>query len=72
VGAPIIVVGRLWGAALVASSRPEPLRPDTEERLADFAELVATAIANAEARGELMASRAHRDCRRRGQAPHRT
>jgi signal transduction histidine kinase len=58
VGAPIIVDGRLWGAAIVGSSRPEPFAPDTEERLADFAELVATAIANAEARGELMASRA--------------
>jgi signal transduction histidine kinase len=58
VGAPIVVEGRLWGAAIVGSSRPEPPAPDTEERLADFAELVATAIANAEARGELMASRA--------------
>jgi signal transduction histidine kinase len=57
VGAPIIVDGRLWGAAIVGSARPEPPAPDTEERLADFAELVATAIANAEARGELMASR---------------
>jgi signal transduction histidine kinase len=36
----------------------QPLPPDTEARLADFAELVATAIANAEARGELLASRA--------------
>jgi signal transduction histidine kinase len=58
VGAPIIVDGRLWGAAIVGSSRPEPLAPDTEERLADFAELVATAVANAQARGELIASRA--------------
>lgn len=58
VGAPIVVDGRLWGAAIVGSSRPEPFAPDTEERLADFAELVATAIANAEARAELMASRA--------------
>jgi signal transduction histidine kinase len=58
VGAPIVVDGRLWGAAIIGSSRPEPPAPDTEERLADFAELVATAIANAEARSELMASRA--------------
>ena len=58
VGTPIIVEGRLWGAAIVGTSRPEPLPPDTEERLTDFAELVATAIANADARGELMASRA--------------
>jgi len=48
---------------LVGSSRVQPPPPDTEARLADFAELVATAIANAEARGELMASRArNRDC----------
>ena len=58
VGAPIVVDGRLWGAAIVGSSRPEPPAPDTEARLADFAELVATAIANAEARAELVASRA--------------
>ncbi len=57
VGAPIIVDGRLWGAAIVGSSRLEPLPSDTEGRLADFAELVATAIANTEARAELMASR---------------
>jgi signal transduction histidine kinase len=58
VGAPIEVDGRLWGAAVIATSELEPPAPDTEERLADFAELVATAIANAEARDELMASRA--------------
>jgi signal transduction histidine kinase len=57
VGAPIIVDGRLWGAAIVGSSRPEPPAADTEARLADFAQLVATAIANADARAELMASR---------------
>ena len=58
VGAPIDVDGRLWGAAVIASSGPEPHDPPTEARLADFAELVATAIANAQARDELMASRA--------------
>jgi signal transduction histidine kinase len=57
VGAPIIVDGRLWGAAIVGSSGAQPPPPDTEARLTDFAELVAMAIANAEARGELMASR---------------
>jgi len=57
VGAPIVVVGRLWGAAVVGSSRPEPLPPDTEARVAEFADLVATAIANAAARTELQASR---------------
>jgi signal transduction histidine kinase len=58
VGAPIVVDGRVWGAAIVGSSRPEPMPPDTEERVADFTDLVATAIANAQAHAELNASRA--------------
>jgi signal transduction histidine kinase len=58
VGAPIVVAGRVWGAAIVASSRSEPLPPDTESRVGDFADLVATAIANAATRAELAASRA--------------
>jgi signal transduction histidine kinase len=58
VGAPIVVGGRLWGAMLVSSKQPGPLPTDTEARIADFAELVATAIVNAEARTELTASRA--------------
>jgi len=49
---------RLWGLAVVGSSRPEPLPPDTEERIGEFAELVATAIAAATTRAELIASRA--------------
>jgi signal transduction histidine kinase len=57
VGAPIVVNGLLWGATVIAFFRPEPPAPDTEARLAEFAELVATAIANAEARGELIAAR---------------
>jgi signal transduction histidine kinase len=58
VGAPIVVDGRLWGAASVGSSRPEHLPPDTEARVGDFTDLVATAIANAETHAELTASRA--------------
>jgi signal transduction histidine kinase len=58
VGVPIIVDGRLWGAANVGSSRHDPLPPNTEARVGDFADLVATAIANAHARTELTASRA--------------
>jgi signal transduction histidine kinase len=57
VGAPIVVDGRLWGVAVVGSSRPEPLPPDIEARVADFADLVATAIANAQAHTDLTASR---------------
>jgi signal transduction histidine kinase len=58
VGAPIVVDGRLWGAAVVGSRRSEPLPPDTEARVTAFADLVATAIASAEARAQLTASRA--------------
>lgn len=58
VGAPIIVDDRLWGAVVAAPTGPEPLPPGTEYRLADFTELVATAIANADSRAQLSASRA--------------
>jgi PAS domain S-box-containing protein len=58
VGAPVVVEGRLWGLALAFWSRDEPPAPNAEARLAAFTELVATAIANAESRAELDASRA--------------
>jgi signal transduction histidine kinase len=58
VGAPIVADGRLWGSAIVGSSGPEALPPDTAARVGDFADLVATAIANAATREELTASRA--------------
>jgi signal transduction histidine kinase len=57
VGAPILVEGRLWGVVVV-SSRGSALPADTEQRLGDFTELVATAIANADGRAQLVASRA--------------
>jgi GAF domain-containing protein len=53
VGAPISVEDRLWGVISVASAHEEALPPDTEMRLAGFADLVATAIANAEAEERL-------------------
>jgi signal transduction histidine kinase len=58
VGTPILVEGRLWGLMAAGSSQEEALPPDTEARLASFTELVATAIANSEARAEVAASRA--------------
>jgi signal transduction histidine kinase len=58
VGTPVIVEGRLWGMMASYSPQGQPLPADTEARLASFTELVATAIANAEGRAELMASRA--------------
>src|SRR5919197_715114 len=53
VASPITVEGRLWGAIAVLSSRWEPLSENTEARLADFTELVATAIANADSRAAI-------------------
>jgi PAS domain S-box-containing protein len=53
VAAPITVRGRIWGFISVAQLTDEELPPETEARLGDFTELVATAIANTEARGEL-------------------
>ena len=58
VGVPVIVDGRLWGVAIVGSQRSESMPSDTEARVGDFADLVATAIANAATRSELIASRA--------------
>jgi signal transduction histidine kinase len=58
VGTPIVVEGRLWGVMTANADREQPLPPDTEARLTAFTELLATAIANAESRGELAASRA--------------
>ena len=57
-GAPIVVDGRPWGVA-VAEWRSEESRPaEGEERMAQFARLLETAIANAHSRDQLTASRA--------------
>jgi PAS domain S-box-containing protein len=56
VAAPIFVGGMAWGAVAVASS--EALPPDSEGRLASFAELLSLAVASAQARADLQASRA--------------
>ena len=53
VGAPIRVEGRLWGVLAVVSKSEQPLPDETEERLVEFAELFATAIANSEAHEQL-------------------
>jgi signal transduction histidine kinase len=57
VAGPIVVEGNLWGVITVVDMH-ERLSPDAEERLHKFTELVATAVANAESRAELAASRA--------------
>jgi signal transduction histidine kinase len=53
---PILVEGRLWGVMCV-STKHVPLPSDTEERMTNFTELVATAITNTNSRAELAASR---------------
>jgi PAS domain S-box-containing protein len=53
VGSPIVVEGRLWGALFVHSTQAEPLAADTEARLLNFTELVATAMSKAHARAEV-------------------
>ncbi|MGQ4386024.1 nitrate- and nitrite sensing domain-containing protein [Streptomyces sp. SAS_270] len=57
VGTPVVVDDRLWGVVVVSSLRG-PLPEGTESRLADFTELIATAVANADGRAQLRASRA--------------
>jgi signal transduction histidine kinase len=54
VGTPITVDGGLWGVMAVASTLKQSLPPDTEARLAQFTELLATAVANAESRAGLI------------------
>ena len=58
VAAPVTVGGRLWGALAAATRSDEPLPDGIEQRLCDFAELVAQALANADAYEQLAASRA--------------
>ena len=73
VGVPIVVEGHLWGAAFVGSTRSEPLPPDTESRIADFTDLVATAIANAQTHARAhRVSRPNRRGHRRCSTPDRT
>jgi signal transduction histidine kinase/uncharacterized protein YoaH (UPF0181 family) len=58
VGAPIIVEGRLWGVITAVWTRAEPPTAEIEQRMAKFAQLLDTAIANADSRDQLTASRA--------------
>jgi signal transduction histidine kinase len=58
VAAPVSVGGKLWGVLAAATTTDEPLREGLEQRLCDFADLVAQALANADAYEKLAASRA--------------
>jgi GAF domain-containing protein len=53
VGTPILVRGQLWGTMQAGTFADKPLSRDTQSRLGQFTELMATAIANAEARAEV-------------------
>ncbi len=53
VGAPVVVDGRVWGVVSAGGGSRIPLAPDAEVHLNEFTELVATAIANTQAREEL-------------------
>jgi len=58
VGSPIVVADHLWGVMIGASTATDPIAGETEERMEEFTELVATAISNTQARLDLQASRA--------------
>jgi len=57
VGTPVVVEARRWGAMIASSLTAQRLDAEMEARLSRFADLIATAIANLEARSELAASR---------------
>jgi signal transduction histidine kinase len=57
VAAPIFLGEFPWGALVVSTTRDEPLEADAEQRLGGLAELVARAVAVAQERRDLEASR---------------
>jgi signal transduction histidine kinase len=58
IGAPIVVAGRLWGVMASAWSARDRMPIGVDGRVKDCTELVATAVANADGRAQLAASRA--------------
>ena len=58
IGAPIVVDGDAWGVMVATWAQARAIPPGGEQRLVQFTELAATAIANTQARAELTASRA--------------
>jgi signal transduction histidine kinase len=57
IGAPIIVGGALWGTIVAWSTSTESIPERVAHRLAQFTALVGTAVSNATARADLIASR---------------
>ncbi|MCW2918814.1 MAG: hypothetical protein JWN52_6882, partial [Actinomycetia bacterium] len=58
IGTPIILDGKCWGVMMAFSTHDRLLPRAAETRICDFTDLVATAIANTQARADLTASRA--------------
>ena len=58
IAAPVMLGGSLWGAVVVSTIDRDRFPEDAEQRIAYFAELAAQALANAQAREDLAASRA--------------
>jgi signal transduction histidine kinase len=58
VAAPVTMGGRVWGALVATTASEGPLSDESEQKLCDFADLVGQALANADARERLAASRA--------------
>src|SRR5215467_12285181 len=56
VAVPIQADGRVWGISVAAWQSPGPFPAATGSRMAEFTELMATAISNADGRAELPAS----------------
>ena len=58
VASPIMVAGRLWGVIIAFSAATEPHAASVKNRMLEFTELLAMAIANSDSRTQLAASRA--------------
>ncbi|WP_238006773.1 GAF domain-containing protein [Dactylosporangium sp. AC04546] len=58
IGAPIMIDSRVWGVVTATVTTERSPARAAESRLAEYAELIATTIANAQARADLAASRA--------------
>ena len=55
IATPIQVDGRVWGTSVAAWQNPAPSPAATGSRMAEFTELIATAISNADGHAELSA-----------------
>jgi len=51
-----VIDGHVWGALIAGADKRAPLPAGTESRLANFAELIATAVSNATVHSELIAA----------------